>query len=189
MGWRPNVPPHEGEGVGRGSSNNRFDRNRGPARNGEVGVVRDSLDGRFRRGLLTALANAKSAKQPGTILRRALAVADRLLAYEPPASEARASVSVVSDYDVLIGLEHALRGHIVRKLASLTPNWWKERIPEDVRKNAEDREAKRESLWPWQAARGLDPIKFVNLRTMRKSSGDETTGGMRSSVRLGTTRC
>lgn len=53
-------------------------------------------------------------------------------------------------YDDLKRLEDGLRNLISSRLTTITHNWWKERIPEDVRLNAEDRKGKNAHPWPWQ---------------------------------------
>ncbi|MBE0516415.1 MAG: hypothetical protein IBX41_03340 [Methanophagales archaeon] len=66
-------------------------------------------------------------------------------------------------YETLKELETKLRGFISSKLESITPNWWKERIPDDVRKRAEERKAKNEKLWPWHTQKDLHPIHYIDF--------------------------
>ncbi len=60
-------------------------------------------------------------------------------------------------YVILNHLEKKLRLLIEKELSNITPNWWKERIPDDVRMNAEDRKARNENPWPWHD-RTSDPL-------------------------------
>src|SRR2546422_3527418 len=43
-----------------------------------------------------------------------------------------------------------------------------QRVPEDVRSNAEMRKAARESIWPWQEDRDLPLIHYVNFADYSK---------------------
>ncbi len=52
-------------------------------------------------------------------------------------------------YKLLKLLEARLRELISQQLAAITPTWWKQRVPEGVRVNAEQRKEKRDRLWPW----------------------------------------
>ena len=76
--------------------------------------------------------------------------------------------NVLTDYEYLKGVENALRRFIQNKLGEITPNWWKERIPEDARVNAENRKASNESKWPWHSASDLHPIHFVDFTDYSK---------------------
>ncbi len=76
--------------------------------------------------------------------------------------------NVLPDYEYLKGLENVLRVFIQNKLAKITSNWWKERIPEDVRVNAENRKASNESRWPWHSTSDLHPIYFVDFTDYSK---------------------
>ena len=66
-------------------------------------------------------------------------------------------------YKTMQELETRLRTFISLKLAAISSNWWIERVPEDVRKRAEERKSKNERLYPWQSELGLQPIHFVDF--------------------------
>jgi len=48
-------------------------------------------------------------------------------------------------YEILKSLEDVLRKLIEDDLSQITPNWWDERIPEEIRKKTESRKEKSES--------------------------------------------
>ena len=143
-------------------------------RTGAVGIVarvraevegsREHLDERFRRGLMGLLADAENAHRPDTILRRTGEAVDRLLSYAPRAPPQGPQ----EDYLRLKRLEEAFRGHIVGKLSALTPEWWMQRVPDDVRSNAERRKVARESMWPWHEGQDLSLIHYVDFADYSK---------------------
>jgi len=53
------------------------------------------------------------------------------------------------DYNMLRTIEKSLRKCIESELSKLSTRWWKEKVPPDVRENAEDRKAESEPPWPW----------------------------------------
>lgn len=71
-------------------------------------------------------------------------------------------------YETLKKLETNLRSFIHSKLATVSQNWWKDRIPADVRKRAEERKAKNETQWPWHKRRDLHPIYYVDFTDYMK---------------------
>src|SRR3989441_5968606 len=130
----------------------------------EVESSREHLDERFRRGLMGLLADAENAHRPDTILRRTGEAVDRLLSYAPRAPPQGPQ----EDYLRLKRLEEAFRGHIVGKLSALTPEWWMQRVPDDVRLNAERRKAARQSMWPWHEGQDLSLIHYVDFADYSK---------------------
>ncbi len=52
-------------------------------------------------------------------------------------------------YNILKDLEVNLRTFVETKLNGISSNWWNERIPSDVKENAEDRHSKKENIYPW----------------------------------------
>lgn len=62
---------------------------------------------------------------------------------------------------IITSLERAIRS-LVRAKLSRTPNWWIDRIPEQTRRNAEQRKAKEESLYPSLSA-PEDALSFVSF--------------------------
>lgn len=69
------------------------------------------------------------------------------------------------EFEILRELEGELRKCIVNNLSRLSKNWWKERVPEDVQKNAGERKEREEELWPEM---GVDLISWVNFSEYRK---------------------
>lgn len=70
-------------------------------------------------------------------------------------------------YLVLKRLERTYRQFLQKKLASVSDNWWKERVSEDVRKNAEERKRKNESPWSWVSS-GDHPIEYIDFADYAK---------------------
>ncbi len=66
-------------------------------------------------------------------------------------------------YSLLRGLEEKLRMLIEQSLSRLSEKWWKERIPDDVRQQAEDRKRRNDMLWPWMVGANLHPIHYVDF--------------------------
>jgi hypothetical protein len=66
-------------------------------------------------------------------------------------------------YALLRELEESLRRLIERTLSSLSSNWWIERVPGDVRTNAQDRKQKNDRQWPWLTGTNLHPIYYVDF--------------------------
>lgn len=66
-------------------------------------------------------------------------------------------------YEIMQALESNLRSFISSKLESISSNWWKERIPNDVQRRAEDRKMKNEKLYPWQKPGETHLIHFVDF--------------------------
>jgi hypothetical protein len=60
-------------------------------------------------------------------------------------------------------LETNLRSVIKNKLQLITSNWWLEKIPEDVRKNAEERKRKNAKIWSVSDQKDLHPIFYVDF--------------------------
>jgi hypothetical protein len=69
-----------------------------------------------------------------------------------------------NSYETLHALEFQLRQLIEKQLSRISGNWWLERIPDDVRQNAELRKAKNERPMPWYSLRKEEPlISFVDF--------------------------
>lgn len=66
-------------------------------------------------------------------------------------------------YDTLQSLENSLREFISMELSKITPDWWIQRVPADVRQHAEERKAKDEKLWPWHQEKNLQLIYYVDF--------------------------
>ncbi len=71
--------------------------------------------------------------------------------------------------DLLTILETELRVFIAEKLQSLSPNWWKQRIPNDIRLRAEKRKTDREEPYPGMERKDrplYDYLDFSDLATI-----------------------
>lgn len=71
-------------------------------------------------------------------------------------------------YLILQKLEISLRKCIQKKLSDYSTNWWKERIPRDVRANAARRKMKNEAQWPWYKKSELSLIHYVDFTDYQK---------------------
>lgn len=67
------------------------------------------------------------------------------------------------DYAALRTLEKILRRHIESKLGEISGDWWKERIPPDVRENAEERKMTEEIPWPWYPKKDRPLVCYVDF--------------------------
>jgi len=86
-----------------------------------------------------------------------------LLNEDIPGAMAACSPGYSEAYELLRPLEEYLRSLIEKTLLSLSSNWWIERVPGDVRTNAEDRKRKNHLQWPWLAGTDLHPIYYVDF--------------------------
>jgi hypothetical protein len=77
--------------------------------------------------------------------------------------EMEAKYAQSEPYLQLQQLEESLRILIETKLAKMSNNWWKERIPEDVQLRAEERKKISTSLYPWNEKADLDLIHYVDF--------------------------
>jgi hypothetical protein len=66
-------------------------------------------------------------------------------------------------YKILEELETGLRELIQRKLAEVCRNWWKERVPKDVRDRAELRRKNDERQYPWHKKRSLPLVFYIDF--------------------------
>jgi len=71
--------------------------------------------------------------------------------------------AVGKPYEELMQLEMGLRRFVQSKLEATTLNWWKECIPDDVKRTAEERKANNETLWPWYTQKNLHSIHYVDF--------------------------
>ena len=74
-----------------------------------------------------------------------------------------AKYSQSEPYLQLQELEESLRVFIESKLAKLSNNWWKERIPEDVQLRAEGRKKSSTTLYPWNEKDDLALVHYVDF--------------------------
>ena len=111
-----------------------------------VNSVSSVVGPRESRTLRGLLSRAEAASRADTALRRILELVCRLEAWQPTQP---ALPPVTMATELLMTLESALRRCIGDHLSRLTPNWWNERIPVEVRSHAERRKAIRDRIWPW----------------------------------------
>ena len=60
-------------------------------------------------------------------------------------------------------LEFSLRVSIEKALSEISADWWNERIPNDVKQNAENRKRRNEKQWPWTAVNNLHAIHYIDF--------------------------
>jgi len=69
----------------------------------------------------------------------------------------------------LLELEEKMRQCIESALRKLSPtNWWKERIPADVRENAENKKRRNEKPWPWLEQKDRPLICYLDFNDYEK---------------------
>lgn len=71
-------------------------------------------------------------------------------------------------YKLLHSIEESLRNCISDGLSALTGNWWKERIPPDVKQQAEERKEQDESPWPWMEGKRFPVHYYMNFSDYSK---------------------
>ena len=71
-------------------------------------------------------------------------------------------------YHLLRQVEEALRELISGELQKLSPRWWKERIPSDVRDEAQERKELDEAPWPWMEGKKLPEHYYMNFSEYSK---------------------
>jgi len=82
---------------------------------------------------------------------------------ESKISESLKATEETQSYKILKELENQLRGIIQTELQKITRNWWKERVPPDVRKNAETRKSQNKRVWPWYDQMDLPLITYIDF--------------------------
>lgn len=70
-------------------------------------------------------------------------------------------------YPILQKLESELRTCIETGLSKISKNWWKQRIPGDIKKNAEERKTRNERPWPWLGEKDLHAVHYLNFADYR----------------------
>jgi hypothetical protein len=66
-------------------------------------------------------------------------------------------------YKILKELETKMRKCIHGKLESISKNWWKERVPKDVKDRAESRKNKNEKQYPWHKGKNLPLVFYIDF--------------------------
>ena len=73
-----------------------------------------------------------------------------------------------SAQEVLEELEAKFRKCIQSQLEKVSGDWWKERIPDDVRQKAEENKRKNDKPWPWLEGEDLHPVQYVDFSGYQK---------------------
>lgn len=127
----------------------------------------DDIHPQNLRAFRRRIGKAKSAVKPETVLRRTRAEAETFSVYEPPKSmrgdKDKSQAADGEARQLLQRLERALRDFIVDELSSASEDWWKERIPSDIRDNTERRRESREKPSPWDDSGDHRPIDYVDF--------------------------
>lgn len=71
-------------------------------------------------------------------------------------------------YLLLQLLEREFRNLIVRELSNLTPRWWRQRIPPDVRTNTQRRKQEREKPYPGRVQQNLHVSEYLDFSDYEK---------------------
>jgi DNA sulfur modification protein DndB len=71
-------------------------------------------------------------------------------------------------YKLMRKIEDSLRECIHDSLAALSENWWRERIPPDVRDLAQERKERDESPWPWMDGKQYPAYYYMNFSEYSK---------------------
>lgn len=125
-----------------------------------VSVAGPEIGPRLAQSLQRTLGEAEAARLPETAARKVLLVLGRLEGWHSPLP----SLSTGNgDALSLRTLERALRGCIEGRLSALTPRWWEERIPPEVRARAERRKSLRNRVWPWLEGGEHSPIEYLDF--------------------------
>lgn len=140
-----------------------------------VSFEKNNLSSKGNSGLLLKkFAPIENYSKLETKIRKTIAILTQIgeedLIYNSEISqylEKQKSKKQENDYLTLKKLEQAFREFIQRKLSTLSKNWWNERVPEDVRKNAEQRKKKNESPWSWVAG-GSPLIDYIDFTDYAK---------------------
>jgi hypothetical protein len=122
--------------------------------------------------LLRRLRRADEAMRYDTKLRRIVSllrsIREEPLIYNSSIQQwkeqtERREIEEGAPYKKMKQLETSLRSFIASKLAEISSNWWVERVPEDVRRLAEERKSRNEHLYPWQSDQEVHPIHYVDF--------------------------
>lgn len=136
-----------------------------------VSERRPNLRGPNSQTLITKLENAQEFVKLESKIRRTvmvlqiIATKDLVFNNDLPklVEERQRKEARIEPYKILRDLETKLRESIQTRLQSISSNWWEERIPDDVKRKADERKSKDEKPWPWYELRDLDPIFYVDF--------------------------
>jgi hypothetical protein len=125
-----------------------------------VETASPALGHRFASSLRRNLADAEAAERTSTILRKVLRVAARLETFRlaPPRVHAAAE-----SMETLHALEQGLRGCIEGRLSAITPTWWMDRVPVQIRSRAEGWKARRDHVWPWLTGGDYSVVEYLGF--------------------------
>jgi hypothetical protein len=70
--------------------------------------------------------------------------------------------------DMLRNLENSLRHSIEHQLSRIVRDWWNTCLPGDVRKRAENRKQRRETVWPWYPPTSTNNMDYLDFSDYRK---------------------
>lgn len=140
-----------------------------------VSIERNNLSSKGNSGLLLKkFASIENYSKLETKIRKTIAILTQVggedLIYNseiPKYLEKQRSKKQQDNYQILKKLEQEFREFIQRKLSAVSKNWWNERVPEDVRKNAEQRKKKNESPWDWVVG-GSPLIDYIDFTDYAK---------------------
>lgn len=125
--------------------------------------------------VLSKLAGVYSATKLETKIRKLVGILESLsgmpLIYNSEISrreDERKKKVRESSHDTLKRLETRLREVIEKELSAITPSWWKQRITNDVRTNAEARKNAHDNLWPWYSSTAGSPMSFLDFNDYAK---------------------
>lgn len=131
-----------------------------------VSAVKPSLKERGNSAeLLSKLAKNEQFAKVETRVRRTIAflkfLGSHKIVYNSEIASLLHEQSVAKNkhaYDILEDLETSLRAFVERELSRTTGNWWKEKVPEDVRKNAEERKQRDEA----KIGASMHPVNYID---------------------------
>ncbi len=120
-------------------------------------------------GLVRKLGRVHRLKKPDSKSRALVSVLDEVASLRPipndliPTHLAERSVKTREEAVTLIAnLETALRQCVGERLSRASRDWWRARVPPAVRKRAEGRQTREESIYPGVSA-PEDPLSYVGF--------------------------
>ena len=136
----------------------------------QISSVKPSLrDGGNSNELCRKFARARSLQELGPKISHVVSSLNEVstvhLIYNAdiPQFLAEHHLSKLSAYESLKHLEFSLRISIEKALSEISADWWNERIPNDVKQNAENRKRRNEKQWPWTAVDNLQVIHYIDF--------------------------
>jgi len=143
--------------------------------NGVSTVTRSFTTDANSRQLVRRLRKVNRYVKPETKIRHTIAFLHELIGHQlvynediPKLLTHREAERPSEAYDVLYALETELREFIQKQLKAISSNWWRERVPQDVRENAEKRKQRNEKQWPWYGGKDKPLICYVDFADYAK---------------------